>query len=67
MYHVHSWFFEVLKLHKLPIFIVFTNMSAKSSGTAMGASFFQAVKFHEWSTSMKFTEFTCLKKPITVD
>ena len=39
---------------------IFTNGSAKSSGTAMGSWFFQGVKFHEWSISVKFA---CLEKP----
>ena len=39
----------------------FTNGSAKSSGTAMGASFLQGVKFHKWSTSVRFAEFMYLK------
>ena len=41
---------------------ILTNGSAKSSGTAMGSSFSWGVKFHEWSTSAKFAEFTYLEK-----
>ena len=55
-------FFEVLKFHEcMADFSFITNGSAKSSGTAMSTSFLHGVKFHEWSTSVRFTEFTYLK------
>ena len=41
---------------------IFANGSAKSSYTAIGSWFFWGVKFHEWSTSAKFAQFTYLEK-----
>ena len=43
--------------------ILFSRMGLQKLSTAMGiVHFFRGVKFHEWSTSVKFTEFTYLEK-----
>ena len=59
-------FFEVLKFREWPIFsflqFYFHESVCQKLSTAMGDLFFQGVKFHEWSTSTKFTEFTYLEK-----
>ena len=61
----YSWFFEVLKFCEWPIFsflwFYFHECVCQKLSTAMGSSFFQGVKFHKWSTSTKFAEFTYLK------
>ena len=41
---------------------IFMNGSAKSSVLQWVVRFFRGVKFHEWSTSAKFAEFTYLEK-----
>ena len=41
---------------------IFTNASAKSSALQWIVHFFGGVKFHEWSTSAIFVEFTYLEK-----
>ena len=63
----YSWFFfEVLKFREWPIFsfsrFCFHECACKSSALQWVVLFFRGVKFHEWSTSAKFAEFTYLEK-----